>query len=589
MKKQLLATLLITVTLCITSMAQPALNWVNGLTGTNTNSTTNNSNTVTTDATGNVFIAGYFTGTIDFDPGTGVSNLTAQGAYADMFVAKYAPNGSLQWAKQVRTHDAYPPNEATAVNMRLTNTGEPVITGWLDGVQDLNPDAGADTFGTTNGLSLFLLKLDNNGNYIWAKAISAYGFPKISIDNANNIYLAGWYQGSAEDFNPGPGVDSLPRSLYTDIFIAKYDANGNFAWVKGLHSGASEIINDIVNDAAGNIYVCGNFEGSVLDFDPDTSTAERYRQSIGAGTDFFIAKYTTNGSLLWANTYGHPTYINSSNTADRLMLDANNDIIVTGSISGEVDFNADAAVDTVGFASKAIGFPLYFAKYSGITGNYIFAKALFGQSVNYVRGLGLDAASNIYVASNFEQFCDADPGPGTDTLSTSGNSILLAEYGPTGNYIWGKLIESNGVPYVSNISVLPDGTFYATGRVLFATDFDLTAAADSVVPNPFNYALYLAKYGEAVTGINQLSDKQSAVVSPNPFSNYLKLTGLENTNTSSTICMMDITGKEVYSQAGILTETTKIYLQTNLATGIYFLHVANGATGFKETFKVVKQ
>jgi hypothetical protein len=589
MKKQLLVTLLATVTLCLTGIAQPALNWVNGLTGTNTNSITNNSNTITTDVNGNVFIAGYFIGTIDFDPGAGVSNLTAQGGYADLFVAKYAPNGNYLWAKQVRTHDAYPPNEATAVNMRLTNTGDPIITGWFDGVQDLNPGAGIDTFGTTNGLSLFLIKLDNNGNYIWAKAISAYGFPKISIDNANNIYLAGWYQGSAEDFNPGPAIDSLPRSLYTDIFIAKYDANGNFNWVKGLHSGASEVINDIVSDAAGNIYVCGNFESSVLDFDPDTSTAERYRQSLGAGTDFFIAKYTTDGSFLWANTYGHPTYINSSNTADRLRLDANNDIIVAGGISGEVDFNADAAVDTLGFASQAIGFPLYFAKYSGTNGNYIFAKALFGQSVNYVRGLGLDDAGNIYVASNFEQFCDADPGAGTDTLSTTGSSILLAEYGPTGNYIWGKLIESNGVPYVSNICVLPDGTMYTTGRVLFATDFDLTAATDSVVPNAFNYALYLAKYGDATTAINKLSANQGTSVYPNPFSNYLKLTGLENTNTATTIRLMDIAGKEIYSKAGELTTNTEINLQNSLAPGIYLLHIENGTTGLNETFKIVKQ
>src|SRR5262245_39586846 len=59
---------------------------------------------IATDSAGNVYIAGSFEDTADFDPGPGSSELTSQGSF-DMVVAKYSTNGVLLWARSMGGSD----------------------------------------------------------------------------------------------------------------------------------------------------------------------------------------------------------------------------------------------------------------------------------------------------------------------------------------------------------------------------------------------------------------------------------------------------------------------------------------------------
>lgn len=118
------------------------------------------------DATGNLYIAGSFNGTVDFDPDpVGNTSLTSAGG-ADGFILKLDPTGNFLWARNVG---------GTAGDgiqkLSLDNSGDIYATGPFNGTADMDP--GASTFDLVSaGVNdVFVLKLDASGNFIWAKGI----------------------------------------------------------------------------------------------------------------------------------------------------------------------------------------------------------------------------------------------------------------------------------------------------------------------------------------------------------------------------------------------------------------------------------
>jgi len=108
------------------------------------------------------------------------------------------------------------------------------------------------------------------------------------VDGDENVYLTGQFQGTA-DFDPGPGTANLTFVGFIDAFFAKYDASGNYLWAKKFAGTSADIGNDIKVDAAGTIYLTGNF-GLTVDFDPGAGTVNL---TSNGGDDMFIGKYST--------------------------------------------------------------------------------------------------------------------------------------------------------------------------------------------------------------------------------------------------------------------------------------------------------
>ena len=113
---------------------------------------------VASDDSGNVYILGRFTGTADFDPGLGVSNLTSNGAF-DVFIVKLNSSGDFLWAKSYgNSYDDQP--HAVAVD----SSGKVYITGWFQQTVDFDPGAGVTNFASAGGTDAYLLKLNSTGD-----------------------------------------------------------------------------------------------------------------------------------------------------------------------------------------------------------------------------------------------------------------------------------------------------------------------------------------------------------------------------------------------------------------------------------------
>ena len=174
-------------------------------------------NKIALDPSGNVYTASRYNGTVDFDPGAGIFNLTSVGGF-DIYVSKLTNNGDFVWAKSMGG-SGY--DEALSVS--LDATGNVYVSGTF--VQTVDFDPGASVFNLTSAGSndIFISKLDNDGNFEWARSMSGTGDDRsvcVALDAANNPYLTGWFQGTV-DFDPGACTYNLVSAGSNDLFIQK--------------------------------------------------------------------------------------------------------------------------------------------------------------------------------------------------------------------------------------------------------------------------------------------------------------------------------------------------------------------------------
>lgn len=325
--------------------------------------------------------------------------------------------------------------------------------------------------------------------YQWANsagsaANSEYG-QAIASDPSGNVYVTGAFTGVV-DFDPSVGTTTLSSLSGTqDIFLAKYDINGAFLWVKQIAGTNTEKPFDLVADASGT-YLAGIFMGTV-DFNPNAGTNNI--TSLGGGTDGdgFFAKYDVNGNLTWVDRIG-------STGNDRVIgiaVDASQNVYVSGFIGANADM--DPGVPVVTFAVAGT-YNAFFGKYSS-TGAYTFAKQITG---GYSEGddINIDASGNIYLTGSYATSNDFDPSAGTANLSTASLTqldVFLAKYTSAGLYTYAKQIGGIGVDI--GFQVVPDalGNVYLGGVFSSSCDFDPTAAT-STLTSAGQGDLFVAKY-----------------------------------------------------------------------------------------------
>ena len=388
---------------------------------------------IATDASGNVYVTGYFESTVDFDPGPDTLNLISNGN-RDVFVQKLDASGNLLWAKSLGGTSG---DDGTSI---ITDaSGSIYVTGSFKNTVDFDPGPGTLNITANTSSDIFLLKLDTGGNLIWAKAMGGAGFDygfSTTTDGSGNVYVTGQFE-STVDFDPDTGTVNLTSNGSDDIFVQKLDASGNLLWARSMGGITNDYCYSITTDASDNVCITGVFAGTV-DFDPGAGTLNL--TAVGAN-DIFVQKLDTNGNLLWVKSMGGI----GNDGGNSIVTDGSGNIYVTGQFESTVDF--DPGPDTLNITANGIWYDIFVQKLDP-SGNLLWVKAMGGNSYDFGNSISTDISGNVYVTGSFYNTVDFDPGPGTHTLISNGvNDIFVQKLDSNGNLVWVKSMGSSSFEY----------------------------------------------------------------------------------------------------------------------------------------------
>ena len=352
----------------------------------------------------------------------------------------------------------------------IDNIGNIYITGSYSGTVDFDPGDGEDEHISAGHEDIYLCKYDPTGNFQWAVswggAYWADNGMGTAIDNSGSVYVTGRFMFSTIDFDPGYGYDWHKPSGWEDIFLSKFDSNGNFLWAKTWGSDVEdygEIGYDVSVDGMGNAFVTGNFKGTA-DFDPGDGIDEHI--SNGA-EDIFLSKFSSNGELVWSKTWGGI----DTDSGQGLTVNSSGDVFVTGGFKETVDFDPGENLDEHQSSGSD---DIFISKFSS-DGNFIFTRTWGGIDTDYGYSIIHDESGNIFATGYYTDVVDFNPDDGEDIhTSNGGNDTFLSKFTSNGDFLfaltWGGI---NWYDEGWDLSIDKNGNVYVSGRFVYTpVDFD---------------------------------------------------------------------------------------------------------------------
>lgn len=499
---------------------------------------------IANDNAGNVYVAGKYEMNAAFS-GTSV---TCAGNH-DMFLAKYSSTGSLTW---IRTGGDTLGDYSHAIACDGSNY---VYTaGEIEGYGDLVTFPGSTiTVNTKGDNDIVLTKYDLSGNLIWAKSEGGNYSEKalgVTYDNSGNVYICGYYI----DTLKFSGTTTLYGSGVKDAFIAKYDINGNFQWVKKAGGPGRDEATSIKCDAAGNVYVCGFYSNNVM-FGTQTYSVS----GGGPYYDAFIAKYASDGSLQWVKTAGG----SYDEVAWSLTMDNAGLIYICGEFNASAEF-ATAQLITTGNAD------VFVACYNS-SGTEQWVRSAGGPLIDRARGIGCDG-TNLYITGQFGGTANFG---GSSITAADSSDVFFVSLNSVGVFtsatsVGGVVDTFEPLGYESGTAICaePSGNVYATGGLLNGGTF-----GSITVSNYDRTDAFVTKLGLSV-GVNNLaSSSQKAMhVYPNPGNGVFTVDLTQYANQKFDVTIYNCLGQSI--EAKMNRTPTKLYIDLSaMEDGIYFIEL----------------
>ncbi len=285
--------------------------------------------------------------------------------------------------------------------------------------------------------------------------------------------------------------------LLSSLFILNtYAQIPNFSWAKT----SSAINKDITTDSLGNVYIVGDFAGTV-DFNPSNLPADTFylRTNTSYITNAFILKLNSMGNFLWAKQVGSFDWDN----ANTVVVDATGNIIVGGNFKSMVDFDPNPTSTYTLAASNTDGFVM---KLNG-AGDFIWAKNnVTSGLLDWTVDLATDPTGNIYLAGVFNSVADFDPSGATYTIQPVGPSnAYVQKLDANGDFIWAKgfvgttTFSSNDKSQIFSLSLDASNNIYTFGQFYDIIDFDPDATTQfTLIGNEYPFVSKLDANGNFV-------------------------------------------------------------------------------------------
>lgn len=345
-----------------------------------------------TDSTGGIYAAGWFDGNANF--GGSASNSTGTGQ--DMWVARYDSDGNHVWSQTFGSTQ-----NDTVSGLAVDSNNHLVLSGTLGPFGNLGN-------GNEQNMrsSVFVVGLDDNGDWVWSKTFSggagdSQSIHGMTLDDSDNVYLAGFFNSSIS-FG-GPALDSDSND---GAFHVKLNSTGDHVWSVGYGGAAGPAEGlDVAVDSAGNAYFSSWFQDSV-DVAGQTLT--------DASTGGFIVKYDATGAAQWAR---HLDF-SENGSADSLQVDGHGNVYASGNFRETLSFEGE--VLTVG--GGALDRDIFVTKLDS-DGNLLWLEHVGSTEADEANDLAVDANGTSYIGGFYRGVLQLD---GSSTTADGTDALLFS-------------------------------------------------------------------------------------------------------------------------------------------------------------------
>ncbi|KPK77737.1 MAG: hypothetical protein AMJ79_02260 [Phycisphaerae bacterium SM23_30] len=434
-------------------------------------------NGVATDSAGNVFITGYFVGTVDFNFSAGKTDYHSSRGERDVFIVKLNADGSYGWSETFGG-SGYDGGYSIAVDSedRILVAG-----GFMNTV-----DFGTGYYTSNGQTDIFVTKMDGDRGHIWTRTIggedldNSYG---VAVDAAGNVFATGYFAGPV-DFDPTDGTDNHYSNGGRDIFVSKLNADGSYEWTATFGSDVNDTSYGVAVNSQGDVFSTGLFYGEI-DFDPTEGTD---RHTAGDFYDVFITKLHGDGCYGWTATFGS----DSADVSNGVAVDSEENVFVTGAFFGVGDFDPTDGTDN--HESEGIG-DIFVTKLKSNAAPTIGALTAHPDPVTFGDTLAL-TAHDVYdsdgAVASVQFFHDSNRNNKFDPLS---DTLLFEDTDGDDGWSWSG--STGNFPYKNNVffaRVLDNGGARSSG-VSTAVRINDPPTIDSLWASPdpvtLGYALML--------------------------------------------------------------------------------------------------
>ena len=337
----------------------------------------------------------------------------------------------------------------------------------------------------------------------------------IAHDSSDNVIPVGDFYGQAVDFDPSATSHTLNSHSNTqshpDGVFASYSSTS--AWIVDVGTGASGedmYTRAVTTDSSGNIYVCGNFGGTV-DMDPSGTT---HNLTDTDGDSIFVAKYSSAGAYVWAYMLTGGSGSNNDNCTSIAIDKAGTSLFLAGRVRSNGNFDPAQA----GGNAKTGGqnYNVWLAKWSisGATPVYAWSNLFYSNSQTNANAVALDSGGNPYLVGLMGSSFDADPSGTTHTLTVVGTTdAFIASYTAAGAWVWAYNFGNNGQTLVNPVLTVGSGDKlnFAVG-VPTANNIDFDPSATT--HNNASIGMVLVQYTSAGVWSWQDTITSAATITP---------------------------------------------------------------------------
>jgi WD40 repeat protein len=459
----------------------PEFEWANQC--GNPPNTTDTKTTLASGQDGNFFISGEFLDTAQF----GDKFLVSAGG-TDIFLVKNTAEGVPLWTSRIGAADY------DYVQKIITDEeGNVMMTGYFYG----DTQIGQDQYTSYGSQDLFIAKFNAGGAFLWSYRVGgpmADYITGLSLDTDQNIVIAGYFYNEISF-----GDTTILASSSSDIYVAKFDPEGNLLWVTSAGGSSSDQVRSASFDPDGNILITGSFYYDITLGDTTLSTFD----PVGV----FIARYFSDGQLDQVFQL-NGTYLSTENY---VVAGQDGDFYVSGNFSEQIFLGCNT------FDAGEFNQDIFVAKYNASC-DFQWARHAFSSSSDQIIGIVTDPDNNLYLTGHYLDTIQFDQLIMPYNLCCGSREIFIVKYNSTGDVQWGDSISGTRAN-VQSIAMSDQGELLLSG--LFTEEVRMDPLKLSSFNGFQNYVTCL--HTGILAKVDQIDAIRRIKVFPNPATDQIRI------------------------------------------------------------------